>query len=328
MRQQILAGVPLLASTLLLAGCGGAATTGGGGEEYPTENIRVIIPYAAGGPTDAAARATAPCLEETLETTIVVENKPGGGGAVGAAELASVEADGYTLGILSPATVAIAPFESAGAGFAPDDFQHIGTISEIASGFMVPTDSPFDTADDLFEAARADPGSVSVSTGGASTTYSIELQRLVDEFGIPLQIVPFEGGAPAEAAMLGKNVDGMLAAMTTGRVEGMEAGDLKVLFTGAPEPVEYLPDVPTLASLGYPELVNTTEFWTLSGPLGMPDEVANVLTNALEDCLQQEGVTSILGEGYVADEFIDGQETAAKFDDMVEAFEPIVNSSN
>lgn len=328
MRQRTLVSLPVATATLLLAGCGGAATSQGGGEEYPERNIRVIVPFAAGGPTDAAARAPAPCLEETLDATLVVENKPGGGGAVGTAELTSAEPDGYTVGIVSAGTVAIAPFLSAGAGFTPDDFQHIGTVTEIASGFMVPADSPFDTAEDLFEAAKADPGSVSVSIGGASTTYGIELQQLVEEHGIPLQIVPFEGGAPAEAAMRGENVDGMFAAITAGRVEAMEAGEFKVLFTGAPDPVDHLPDVPTLASLGYPDLVNTTEFFTLSGPTGMPDEAVNVLADALEHCLQQEDVTSILGDRFVPDEFIDGEETAAKFEEMVMAFEPILTGGN
>jgi tripartite-type tricarboxylate transporter receptor subunit TctC len=318
-----------IAGSLVLVAAVSTACAGkgaGGGGTFPSKNITIVVPYAAGGPTDLAARAPAECLKKQLGKTVIVENQPGGGGAIGAAKLVNAKPDGHTIGVLSTATVAIAPFESTGAGFKPEDFAHIGQVYEFPSVIQVAANSPYKTAKDLFAAAAQQKGKITFATPGASTPYHIELRRLTKLYGVPVQLVPFDGAAPARAAMLGGNVDAVFDVFNKSDVAQFKAGKVRPLAVGLPQRVDLLKDVPTLRELGYTDLVNARGLFTLGAPAATPKNVVDRLAGALSTCLKEGSVVKALGEEYVADTFVDGEALKKVYADVVDVYRPILTS--
>jgi tripartite-type tricarboxylate transporter receptor subunit TctC len=192
--------VAALAALGLLAACaeegGGAA---GDPVAYPSEEIRLLVPYGAGGPTDLTARAYGASLEEQLGQTVVVENLPGGSGASATQELIAAEPDGHTLSLVTAGTLVLTPLANE-VGYSKDDVTPIGVMAEVPSVLAVGSGSPYQSAEDFFTAAEQQPGVITVGVPGASTPQGIELQRLREEYGVEVTAVPFNGNAEMTTA--------------------------------------------------------------------------------------------------------------------------------
>jgi tripartite-type tricarboxylate transporter receptor subunit TctC len=298
-----------------LSACGvGGPEAGSSGADYPTKNVRIVVPYAAGGPTDLAGRASADCLSNQLGQPFVVENIDGGAGAIGMTEMTTAKPDGYTLAIGTIGNIVVAPLVGEGVQYSSDDIVPLGKIYEMPSALVVPADSPYDTAEELIAAAEAEPGRVKVATPGAASLYHVALQRLADEHGVEFNVVPFDGGAPAVTAFLGGNVDAMFLEASE-QIRGLQSGGKgAIVATGSPDPVDFLGDVPTLESLGYDGLPSTSAFFTLVAPAETPQEVLDTLGETLETCLADEDVVEKLSDDYVPDKFVDGQAVQSELD--------------
>ena len=265
----------------LLAACaeegGGAA---GDPAAYPSEEIRLLVPYAAGGPTDLTARAYGTSLEEQLGQTVVVENLPGGSGAIATQELIAAEPDGHTLSLVTAGTLVLTPLANE-VGYTKDDVTPIGVMAEVPSVLAVGADSPYQSAEDFFTAAGREPGGINVGVPGASTPQGIELQRLRDEYGVEVTVVPFDGNAEMTTALLGGNVDAVLINASSDVTENISAGAFRPLAVSSEERLSWLPDTPTLAESGFPELTLSGSTFGLAGPDGLPEEVVTVLEDEL-----------------------------------------------
>lgn len=291
--------LPACAAISLVAGCAlpGAPEPSGG--EYPVKRVSVIVPFAAGGPTDLAGRVLTECLGDELSERFVLENRDGGAGAIGTLEMLHSNPDGYTLGVGTVGSLVIAPQLSEHATYRASDAMPISKIYELDSAILVQGDSEFRTAKEFFEAARKKDKSVSVAVGGASTEYALELQRMAQQYDVELSIVPFNGGAPAQNALMGGNTDALFAAVSDPVLKLIDEGDLRALATGGEKRSQLLPDQPTLAELGFTDLTNTRTFFSLMAPKGIKPEVRDTLTEATHSCLEEDEVKTRLGKDFI-----------------------------
>jgi tripartite-type tricarboxylate transporter receptor subunit TctC len=295
----------VLAAMLSTSACGlvGAGSSESDGAEYPSREIRILVPFAAGGTTDLLARTVAKGLESRLDQSVVVENKPGAGGGNAYNEMLRREPDGYTLCDLSlPFSVISSTRQDV--GYTMDKFQPIGVITKNPNVLVVPAASPYRRAQDVFAAARGAPGEVEIATTGATVSAHIELERLTREYGVPIKPVPFESAAQAMTALLGKNVAAAFTDASKDTVRRIEAGDLRPLAISSPERAPFLPDVPTLKELGFAKLTLAVSVDGLAGPAGMPAEVTQKLEAALRETLQDPEVIETIGANYVPKSFI------------------------
>lgn len=314
----------VLVLALIATGCSGPGAQGGSAEDYPSEEIRLIIPYAAGGPTDISGRAVGAYLEENLGQPVVVENITGASATVGTGELVSSPPDGYTLLVATTSPLVLVPLIDD-VGYDKDDVETIGVSIETPAVLAVNTNSQYETAEQFFEAAAADPGGLSVGLPGANTPQGVELMRLRDEYGIEVSPVPFEGDSEAVTALLGGNIDALFDPAGEVVMTPIEDGEFRPLAVGPEERVEYLPDTPTLSELGYENLTLSTSTYGLVAPKGTPSEIISKLESTLEQALQDPEVREQINERYIPQEFIDAEGFRALLDDTWNTYEPILS---
>ena len=317
--------VLVAASAVLLTAC--VAEDGGEGgaaaQDYPADDITLYVPYAPGGPTDLAARTVGDCLAEDFGRNVVVENREGASGSLGMQAMIQGGTDGYSLSLIAVPASATNPLQED-VGYTNDDYVPIAAVTEIPSVLAVGEGSRFADAGALFAEAEQNPGRVTVGVPGATTSQAMELRRLAEEYGVELSLVPFTGNAEMTTALLGGNVDAVFINASQDVLENIEAGSFVPLAISPEERVDYLPDVPTLAELGYPELTNSVSVFGLAAPAGTPDGVLQTLEDGVAACLEQPEVVEALGDQYVPEEFIDRDDFQARIDEIVEVYGPLL----
>lgn len=320
-------GIGALAGTvaLTLAACGGGGSDdSGSGDDYPTDDITMIVSYAAGGPTDIAGRAVATAFEEDLGVSVVVENVEGASGAVGSAEVVQARPDGLTIGTTTGSAVSRVPIIEE-VGFTADQVTPVGVVTEYPGVFFVQDDSPYETLDDLIEAAEANPDEVTIGAAGAQTPQAVEILRMGTEYDVPFKLVPFQGDAPALTGLLGGNVDAIVPSFNEGVRAQYEAGEIRPLAIMGPERREYLPDTPTLAESGYDDLIYGISTFIIIAPEGTPEDIVGRLEESLQTALEDETVREALGGDIgIPEEFIGSEELQRQLDQEVEALTPVL----
>ncbi len=311
----------LLVTTAALAGCAEDSASVAAAD-YPSEDIRLLVPYTAGGPTDIAARAVGAHLEGELGRPVVVENLPGASGATAYVEMISAEPDGHTLSMTALPT-AVLNYLSNDVGYTREDLAPVGVVTQVPSGIVVPADSPYQDVESLFEAARQDPQAITVGTPGATNTHAAETRRITQLYDIPLTVVPFEGNSEVQTALLGGNVSAGFANLSQDLLPAIEAGDLRVLAVGTEERLDYV-DAPTFVEAGYPELVQSTTTFGVIAPAGTPEEVVATLEDALRSASEDEAVVEALDPRYVPEEFLGSADLADLFAETEETFRGVV----
>jgi tripartite-type tricarboxylate transporter receptor subunit TctC len=261
----------------LLAGCGGVKTTssGGGAEgNYPTGNIQMSVGASPGGSTDLITRAIAEGLGKELGVSVPVVNKPGANGALNAKELQSAPADGYKIAVQNASLFTITPLAvSAAEAVKIDDFDLIGGVSQDDYMLAAHADSGYKTIADLKKAGKT----IKYGTTGVGTGAQLASALTFKVAGIPSTDVPFDGGAPAMTALLGRQVDVATFQLGEG-IENVKAGKLVPLAVFSGERIKYLPDVPTAKEQGFDVVVSQYRF--LTAPKGTPEEVKSKLFDA------------------------------------------------
>ena len=295
----------LLAATLAVClGATSAKTEAAAETSYPEKQITLICPLSAGGGSDTISRLFAAALEEELGVSVVVENKPGAGAGIGLEAIAASAPDGYTLGYI-PAEVTTV--EAMGnATVTPESFDYIVTAMKISALICVPADSEFDTLEDLVNAAKADPGSITLGTAGVGNAYELGLRAMLKSAGIELNIVNFsDGTAEAITAMMGGNVQ----CCTAGTAEALpyvESGEFKILCNLSAERSALFPDVETATELGYE--CNGGSWGAFAVPAGTPEDVLQVLRTAGEKIMNSDDFKATLEERGFDEYHIAGEE--------------------
>lgn len=260
--------------------------------EYPDHAIRLIVPYSAGGAADTQARLVAAGLGARLGQPIVVENHPGASGTIGAAFVAHASADGYTLlydataFAVNPTLYKSLPYDSK------RDLRPISLISLTPNLLVVRADSPYHGIADLTVAARSKPGRMTFGSSGQGTAQHVAAALFAQGFGLKLVHVPYKGGAPALADLMGGQIDMMFSNMSAS-YPLVRGGKLRALAVSSKNRVPELPDVPTVAESGLPGY-EVYEWNGMFAPSGVPDEIARKVETAVQATLQDPSVRSRL----------------------------------
>jgi tripartite-type tricarboxylate transporter receptor subunit TctC len=275
-RQHRLAPIVATLAAALFAGGASAQT-------YPARPIRMIVAFAAGGTTDYVCRLIADKARALLGQSIVVENKPGANGAIGADYVSKAEPDGYTLFFSTAGALAINP--SMRSDLPYDPIKGFAPILPVARNTVVFAINPtlgLATAQDMIARAREKPGSITVAITGVGAISHLTIEMLQLSAKIKLQAVPYRGAGTAIADFLGGQVNAMSAEVPVLMAQ-IKDGKAKILAVAAQNRSDVLPNVPTFAELGYPDVVADNWSGLLAPPNTPPAIVArlNVAFNAV-----------------------------------------------
>jgi tripartite-type tricarboxylate transporter receptor subunit TctC len=243
---------------------------------YPTKPIRIIVPYAAGGVTDQIARLVGAGLSQRLGQPVVVDNRPGGNTVSATHFIAKAPPDGYTLYLNTPSSYSINIAYYKSLPYTRTDYTAVAITSEIPLGLYVATDSPFKTLADVVNHAKANPGKLNYGSAGMLTQGALGMEIIKATLGLNIQGVPYQGNAPALVALLGGQVELMLSDIASA-AQHIQAGKLRVLAVNTDSRLPNLPDVPTLAEAGFPQVKILSPWNGVFGPPGLPKPIVDKL---------------------------------------------------
>lgn len=261
--------------------------------------VTLIVPFAPGGNLDVVARAIAPALEQNLGRNVIVDNRPGAGGVIGASAVARAEPDGSTLLVTTPNAVVVLP-KMTRTNFKLASFSPVGLMSTTSLVIVVKGgDTRFKDVASLLAYARANPGKVAAGHAGPGTTNHMALLQLEDAAKIQLNQVPYKGSAPALVDLMGGQID-MVVDQLTSSAPHIQSGALRALAVMSRERDTALPKVPTLREAGLANFEATTATGLLA-PAGTPAAVVDTINAALRKALAEGSVKSrLLNVGSVA----------------------------
>lgn len=268
--------------------------------DYPSKEVRWVIPWNAGGSNDIMARYLQPILEEQ-GVSVVIENLPGGTGAVGMGDVATSRADGYTIGNGTSSTLSI--IAQGKAPLSNDDFTNVIRVSVDPLILVVSGDSEIDTLDGFLSHMKDNPGDVTIGTPGTNNLNHIFAAMTARGAGVDYRHVPFPGGSRVVAELMGNQIQaGVLKPSET--MEQIRAGELKPLGAFSPDRLEILPDVPTFEEVGvdvfpYGPVVQMAY---IQAPAGLDPEIENALADAFEAALTSDTFRDFAAKnGFVID---------------------------
>lgn len=278
-----------LVVALLFAACFPGGTTAASAQpagSYPDRPIRLVVPWPAGGSSDATARIVGTKLAESMGQPVIVDNRAGASGIIGTDFVAKAPKDGYTLlwaisnHITNPMLYKQVPYDPM------KDFEPVAVIGYTPFMLVANPDLPVKNVKELVGYAMARPGKVTFATPGHGTSHHLGMQLFSNLTGVEMLHVPYKGGAPAIADLLAGRIDVAMEVLST--VEPLvKAGKLRALAVTTPQRVPLVPDVPTVAEQGYPgfELVG---YWGLMAPAGTPQEIVAKLAAETNKALARE----------------------------------------
>jgi tripartite-type tricarboxylate transporter receptor subunit TctC len=283
-----------LLSTLFIALGVAAAGPLAAQAPWPSQSVKIIVPWAAGGTVDMGGRLLGQRLAEQTGQAFVVENKPGGSGTIGMGQLAKSPPDGYTLVAyessyaMLPALFSKLSFDHAG------DFAPVGTMFQTPMVLVVPASSQFKSAGELIDFARKNPGKLNFGSGGIGSTPHLSAEMMQREAGITMTHIPYKGGGEALTALIGGNVDLLITAAPTAMTQTKGGRARALAVTSAKRSIAY-PDTPTFVELGYPNYV-VSNWYGLAAPKGTPRDVTDRIYTQVLKALADPGVKERLAQ--------------------------------
>jgi len=261
-------------------------------QEFPSRPITLVCPFPAGGSTDTHLRRFAEISAKYLGQTILIENRPGGGGTVGPGHVTqTAKADGYTLsqmhmGVFRTAHMQKLPWDPV------RDFTYIIGVSGYTFGVVVKSDSPFKSFRDLLDYAKANPGKMSYASTGNGTSPHLMMEEVAMKTGVEFLHVPFKGSADATQALMGGHV--MAQSDSSGWGRFVDAGQFRLLVTFGTQRTKHWPNVPTANDLGL-DMVYSSPYGIV-GPRGMEPRVVKILHDGFKKTLDDPEQLKVLDQ--------------------------------
>ncbi|MFG3685660.1 tripartite tricarboxylate transporter substrate binding protein [Micromonospora sp. NPDC047740] len=312
-RRRLLAALAALA-VLPVAACSGVQ----GGKDaadsnYPTRAVQFTVPFAPGGSGDLISRAIGKAAEKPLGQSVVVTNKPGANGAVGGKEVLASAPDGYNIALLVKSLFAITPLAVQDpTAIQPDKMTILTTLTQEDYVLVVNAASPYQTLEDLLKAP-----SLRYATTGVGTGAQLSQALLFKAANVKATDVPFDGGAPAATALLGKQVD-VLSGSLAETMPQIKAGKFRPLAIFSEKRSSYLPDVPTAPEKGFDVVVDQRRF--IVAPTGLPDAVAKKLTDSFAEARKDAAYDKFLKDNYMERWEVSDQEARQHLTDAAKEY--------
>ncbi len=279
----------LLAAALLLAAPWAAAQ-----QAYPSRSITLVVPFAAGGPTDVVGRSLAAVMSKSLGVSVVVENKLGAGGTLAAGAVAKATPDGYTF-LIHHNGMATAPGLYRKLAYNPlTDFEYVGQVVDVPMTLLGRKDLPPNTAPELFAWVKANAAKATLAHAGLGAVSQLCGMLFQQAMGVELTTIPYQGTAPALNALLGGQVD-ILCDQTTQTLQHIKAGTVKLYGVTTRERIKSLPDAPTLEESGLKGF--EVKVWHgIYAPKGTPAAIVDRFAVALRVALKDPTIVARMTE--------------------------------
>ncbi|MBR0672348.1 Bug family tripartite tricarboxylate transporter substrate binding protein [Neoroseomonas soli] len=259
----------------------------------PSRPVVLVVPFAPGGPNDLVARLVAPHMQQALGQNVVVENRPGATGAIGARHVAAAAPDGHTLLVAASGTMTINPAVMARPGYDPEkDFSPVSLAMTVPNMLVVHREVPARTVAEVIDWLKREGGRVAYSSGGVGSTEQLGMELFLRATGTSATHVPFPGGAPAVTAMIQGQCQASILNAATVRPH-VVSGALRGIAIAMPRRFSGLPEVPTMAEAGYPQVVSAS--WSaFLAPANTPPAAVARLSQAITAALRQQEVADRL----------------------------------
>ena len=260
---------------------------------FPDRPITIVVPYAPGGAADAVARLLATHMGTKLGTSVIVENRAGASGTIGASYVAKVAADGYTM-LYDATPYSINPHLFPKMPYAANALQPLSLVLLAPNVLIVPANSPLKNVGDLIAKAKAQPGKINFASGGSGTVQRLASELFRQQLKLDMVHVPYKSGGPAIADVIGGQVDFMFSTVAASQ-SLVTGGKLRALAVSSPERTKRLPDVPTVAETVIPGY-EVYEWNGMFLPAGTPAAIAGKLQQTLVEVLKEDVVKQRLDD--------------------------------
>lgn len=281
----------MLRRECIVAGLAAAALVQARGQSWPARSVRLVVPFPPGGLIDRMARLLAPWLAQSLGQPVVIDNKPGAGGNLGAADVARSAADGHVLLMASP-PLTISPAVYTSLPYQPRQIEPVALLGRVQNVLLVHARSPVRTVAQLGEAARARPGQLNYGSNGNGTSLHLCMELYKSISGAQITHVPYRGAAGAMTALLAGEVDAMFDNLPAALAH-IRAGTVRALAVAARERSAALPEVPTMIEAGVPGF-DVTAWFGIAAPAGLPAGVAERLRQVLANSVAAPEIVSAM----------------------------------
>ena len=262
-------------------------------QAYPTKSIRLIVGFAPGGGTDIVARALAPKMSEILGQSVIIENKSGAAGTIGADQVAKSNPDGYTLLVGHSNSNAIAPFVLTNVPYNPaTDFTPITYLGYVPNVLVVKSSLPVNTVAQLISLAKANPGQMTYGSSGIGSTQHLAGALFAKIAGIEINHVPYKGSGQAIIDLLGGQITMNFDTLPP-NLQQIKEGALKALAISTPKRLSILPNVPTFNEVGIVGF-DVTNWYSIMGPKGMDPAVVNKIDQAVKAAMADPQIKKTL----------------------------------
>lgn len=292
--------------------------------DWPKRPINLVVPYKAGGGTDAYARAISAAAEGVLDVPVVVVNKPGSGGLNGANAVVGARPDGYTMMMTSGGSFLLSTMTRDSKIDALDSFDFVAQVGQLRTSLMVPVGSPYQTVQDVIDAAKADPGALRWAHSGRGGFHHVGGLGFLANNGIDAQDVPFKGGGPTRAALIGEQADfGFLGVQ---QLRGFEE-QLRALAVNSSDRDAIMSDVPSFGELGVPFAAVSSPVIVFA-PKGTPAEILSAMEAALAEIAAKPEFAELLAERGTGPVYATGADAKAALAAMKADAAPLVQDLN
>ena len=296
------------------------------GQSWPTKAVHVIVTFPPGGSSDIVARLLAAPLQAELGQSVIVDNRPGAGGTIGALEAARAAPDGYTLLLSNSAPISISPAMQDQPRYDPvKGFSHVSYIGSVANVFVVHPSVPAKNMAELLAWIKAQPNPVVYGSGGIGSIGHLVGETLKKDVGLRMEHIGYKGSAPMHNDLLGGTIKLAIDTLPQ-NVPFMKDGRLRAIAVTSPARAPMAPEVPSVLELGQKKLV-AENFLGVSGPAGLPRAVVERLHGAMKRSLANPTVAQRLGElGVQGRDMSPEQFTAFVASQVKEWYQPVKDS--